>query len=113
VHVRTVRVRRDHARKTGRSLVERFDVLYIEDLNICGLAKSSLAKHVNDQAWGAFTRILADKAEEAGRLLVKVDPRGSSQECSGCRTIVPKTLAARVHACRVCGLVCGTSMQLE
>jgi putative transposase len=34
VHARTVRVRRDHARKTARSLVERFDVLYIEDLNI-------------------------------------------------------------------------------
>jgi len=41
---------------------------------------SFLAKDVHDQAWGQFERILTDKAEEAGRQLVHVDPRGSSQD---------------------------------
>lgn len=105
-HARIGRIRRDHAHKTARSLVERFDALYLEDLNIKGLARSKLAAHVTDQAWGSFAGILADKAEEAGRLLVKVDPRGSSQECSGCGAAAPKVLAERTHVCTTCGLLC-------
>lgn len=105
-HARIGRIRRDHAHKTARSLVERFDALYLEDLNIKGLARSKLATHVTDQARGSFAGILADKAEEAGRLLVKVDPRGSSQECSGCGAATPKVLAERTHVCTTCGLLC-------
>jgi putative transposase len=33
-----------------------------------------------------------------------VDPRGTSQECSGCGAVVKKGLGVRVHAC-ACGLV--------
>ena len=43
------------------------------------------------------------KAASAGRELVKVDPRGTSQTCV-CGAAVPKTLAERWHECRVCGL---------
>ena len=40
-----------------------------------------------------------------GRILVKVSPGNTSQNCSGCGEKVPKTLAVRVHACPYCGLV--------
>ena len=43
------------------------------------------------------------KAASAGRELVKVDPRGTSQVCV-CGAAVPKTLAQRWHARPVCGL---------
>src|SRR5207244_3169257 len=43
------------------------------------------------------------KAASAGRELVKVDPRGTSQVCV-CGAAVPKTLAERWHECPVCGL---------
>jgi putative transposase len=33
------------------------------------------------------------------------DPRMTSQDCSGCGTRVPKTLAVRLHSCPACGLV--------
>lgn len=97
------RVRRDHHFKTARSLVERYDVVCIEDLHVKGLADSILAKDVRDQAWGQFARILADKAEEAGRLVVLVNPKNTSQICSGCERLVPKALGVRTHACS-CGL---------
>lgn len=103
-HARIRRARRDHAHKTAYRLVREFDVIVIEDLNIKGLARGQLAKHVNDQGWGLFARILADKAAEAGRLLVKVDARGSSQECSGCEGLVSKELNERVHRCSACAL---------
>ncbi|MDH7479010.1 MAG: transposase, partial [Syntrophomonadaceae bacterium] len=41
---------------------------------------------------------------EAGRLVVKVPPRYTSQICSGCGALVKKTLAVRAHNCPYCGL---------
>jgi len=78
----------------------------VEDLNIKGLSRGMLARSVNDASWGAFLTKLAYKAEEAGAMLVKVNPNGTSQACSqcGCLPDVPKTLADRIHTCS-CGLV--------
>jgi putative transposase len=36
---------------------------------------------------------------------VPVDPRGTSQRCSGCQSVVKKTLSQREHRCSNCGLV--------
>jgi putative transposase len=104
-HDKVQRVRRDFHHKTALRLVERFDSIAVEDLNIRGLAGSMLAKQVHDAGWAQFTTILAGKAESAGREFAKVDPRGTSQDCSGCGTLVRKTLSVRVHACPECGLV--------
>ena len=49
--------------------------------------------------------LIADKAERAGKLVVAVDPRGTSHECPCCGATVEKTLAERVHRCPDCGLV--------
>lgn len=95
-------VRRDHAHKLSRELVERFDVIAVENLNVQGLAKSALARDVNDQGWSQFVILLGDKAEDAGRQVVPVDARQTSQECSACGAIVTKTLSQRVHRCE-CG----------
>jgi putative transposase len=104
VRLKEARIRRDHQHKLARRLVRGADVIYIEDLNVKGLADSYLAKDVRDQGWSQFRRIIADKAAEAGRLLILVDSKASSQECSGCGRIVKKPLSERMHAC-TCGLV--------
>ena len=44
------------------------------------------------------------KAAKAGGHLIRVDPRNTSQKCSGCDALVPKLLAVRTHACPTCGL---------
>lgn len=97
------RVRRDHAHKTARELVERFDTIAVENLNVRGLARSALARDVNDQGWSQFVTLLHEKAESAARQVVPVDPRNTSRECPGCGVIVAKTLAQRVHECATCG----------
>jgi putative transposase len=63
-----------------------------------------LAKSIQDSGWGMFFDILAYKAEEAGKQVVKVNPHNTSQICSGCGHIVKKTLAVRIHKCPHCGL---------
>ena len=65
-------------------------------------AKSGLNRSLLDAGLAQFIRILTDKAESAGRLVVLVDPKGTSQECSDCRKIVTKTLKQRWHSC-YCG----------
>lgn len=96
--------RRDHAHKTARDLIERFDVIAVEDLNVRGLAKGMLAKDCNDQGWAGFLGLLDQKAECAARRIVRVDARNTSRTCPDCGTIAPKALSQRVHSC-ACGCV--------
>ena len=49
------------------------------------------------------------KAAEAGRTLVKVNPAGTTQACSGCGEHVPKDLKDRWHSC-ACGLSIGRDL---
>lgn len=104
-HVRDQR--RDFQHKTARALVEQYGLIAVEDLNTKGLAASMLAKSVHDAGWSQFISILAVKAAEAGRRLVKVNPAGTTQVCSTCGVLVPKTLAERRHECPACGLSLG------
>jgi putative transposase len=89
--------------KVSRWLVDRYGLIAVEDLNIKGLARGILARSVNDAGWNSFFAKLSYKAESAGRELVRVDPRGTSQTCL-CGAYVPKTLRDRWHDCTVCGL---------
>lgn len=104
-HARIANQRKDLAHKLSRRLVTEFSLIAVEDLNILGLAKSNLAKSVLDAAWSQLLHYTAYKAESAGSRLVAVDPRGTSQFCSGCGCRVQKDLSVRVHRCPECGLV--------
>jgi putative transposase len=95
--------RADFQHKLSRRLIDRYGFIAVEDLNIKGLTSGMLAKSVHDASWSSFIEKLAYKAESAGRVLVKVDPRGTSQHCT-CGAHVPKTLSQRWHQCVECGL---------
>lgn len=103
-HAHVVNQRNDFHHKVARALVDRFGLIAVEDLNVKGLAGSLLARSVHDAGWGRFLQRLDDKAESAGRQIVRVNPNGTTQRCSRCRTTVPKTLSQRWHACPACGL---------
>jgi putative transposase len=102
-HAHVQNQRADFHHKTARMVVNTYGVIAVEDLHIKGLASGMLAKSVNDAGWSAFISKLAYKAAEAGRKLVKVNPRGTSQTCL-CGAPVPKTLSQRWHQCEACGL---------
>lgn len=96
--------RHDHVNKLAAQLVADYDLICHEQLNIPGLAQTFMSKSVNNVAWGRLLRRLASKAEEAGKHVVAVDPRGTSQRCSSCQQVVRKSLATRTHSCPNCGL---------
>lgn len=98
------RARANHLHQASARLVRDYDVIAIEKLNVRGLAASALAKDVRDASWAKFLLMLRYKAACAGRRLIEVDPRGTSQECSGCGMRVEKSLHVRSHECLHCGL---------
>ena len=100
-HIRNQRA--DFHHKLARTLVTLYGLIAVEDLNVKGLAAGMLAKSVADAGWSSFIGKLAYKAEDAGRLMVKVEARGTSQTCL-CGADVRKTLGQRWHSCDWCGL---------
>lgn len=102
-HKKVTDKRKDFHYKTVKSLLNKYDVIAHEDLNIKGLAKTKLAKSVLDAGWGSFIEKLTSKAESAGLLVVPVNPNGTSQDCSNCGVKVPKKLHQRWHKCLGCG----------
>jgi putative transposase len=106
VHRKIRRQRDDFLHKTSTWLVENYGGIAFEDLNISGMLKNHcLAKHIADASWNKLVNMTSYKAEYAGSRVALVDPRGTSQRCSGCGEKVQKTLADRIHCCPHCGLV--------
>jgi putative transposase len=104
IHQQIGRQRQNFHYNTAHDLVKKYDLIAVEDLNIKGLAKSRLSKSILDAAWGAFINILDAVAVKRGVHVLKVNPHGTSQNCSSCGVKVPKTLSVRLHECPKCGL---------
>ncbi|QSJ16216.1 transposase [Nostoc sp. UHCC 0702] len=101
-HKKVADTRKDFHFKTAKKILSEYDVVVVEKLNIKELAKTRLAKSINDAGWGQFVTILSSKAENAGLKLIAVNPNGTSQECSGCGHQVRKPLSQRMHNCPSC-----------
>ena len=105
-HERIANQRNDFQFKVAHRIVERCDEVAVENLTITNMLKNHyLAKSISDAGWGHFRLKLQSKAASAGKQFTKVKPHHTSQKCSDCNEIVPKTLLDRVHDCPHCGLV--------
>jgi len=106
IHQRVANRRKDFAHKVSRELVDSFSMIAFEKLNGKNMLQNHyLAKSISDAAWNQLIAYTTYKAENAGRVVVLVDPRNTSKMCSCCGAMVEKSLSVRVHACPVCGLV--------
>lgn len=102
--VRNQRMNSHH--KLSKELVDNYDLIVFEDLTIKNMVKNKhLAKSISDAGWNQLVSFATYKAEEAGKNVVSIDPKGTSQLCSSCGAEVKKSLAVRTHRCLECGLV--------
>ncbi len=100
------RQRDDFAHKLSDQLTKNNKVIVFEDLRIGNMVKNhNLASAIMDSAWARLRQLTAYKAERRGGRVILVEPRGTSQKCSGCGEAVPKELSERVHDCPRCELV--------
>lgn len=105
LHQKIQNHRDEFLHQVARKLVDSADLIVFENLNIQGMLKNHhLAKHIQDHAWGKLIQFTQSKAEKAGKIVELVEARYTSQKCSQCGIMVPKTLAERVHLCPNCGL---------
>ena len=114
--------RRDHAHKVARRIVDSTAVVALEALHLRNMtrtakgtaeapgrnvaAKAGLNRVVLDAGFGLLEQMIVAKAEEAGRAVVRVDPRFSSQECSHCGHVARESRRRRRFACVACGFAC-------
>jgi putative transposase len=105
-HQQVQRQRRDFHHKTALALLKRYDTIYLEELQVRNMVRiRALGKSISDAGWAAFRTILACKAAWADKRVIAVPAHYTSQDCSGCRERVPKSLSVRTHVCPSCGLV--------
>jgi len=106
-HERINNQRSDFLHKLSRMYVNRYDIICAEDLDVMGLKEKGnnkvIHRNIHDASWSRFMSMLSYKAQSAGRKLIVVDPRNTSQRCSFCGSIVRKELSDRVHECPYCG----------
>jgi len=78
---KVVNKRDDFLHKLSRFYVNNYGVIAVEDLNVAGMVTNhNLSRKILDASWSKFFQMLSYKAENAGRILVKVNPRGTSKE---------------------------------
>jgi putative transposase len=106
IHERIAWRRGDFAHQQSRRIVNRFDLIAVEDLSVNRMMHNHcLAKSIADAAWTQFAACLAHKAAWAGRRFVAVNPAYTSQDCSRCGHRQQLSLSDRVYQCPCCGLV--------
>ena len=114
-HVQVVDARKDWIHKTTTKLVEDFDIVCIEDLNVRGMtraargkgrkAKAGLNRGIMSQSFAEIRCCLEYKARDCGGEVVAIDRFfPSSKTCSSCGHInTSLTLNQRFWTCSVCG----------
>jgi len=97
--------RLDAAHKAARSLVDRFDLIAVEDLPVRNMVRGNrgLNREITDQGWGTFLQCLDDKAESAGRQVIRVNPRNTSRTCHECGAVDPASRKGPHFTCTTCG----------
>jgi putative transposase len=124
LHGKVRRQRLDHAHKTALALVRAHDLIVHEDLQISNMtrrprprsdgcsghepngasAKAGLNKSIHDAGWGIFLRVLSAKAESAGRKVIAVNPRHTSQRCAECGHVAAGNRVTQAEfRCTRCG----------
>jgi putative transposase len=97
--------RRDFWHKTTTDLAKTYSLIAVEDLNLSFMTRNgNLSLSAHDASLGMFRQMLQYKVENTGAEVVGVNPRNTSQACSGCGVIVAKGLNVRVHRCPDCGV---------
>jgi putative transposase len=107
IHHKVANNRRYVIHQATKTLVNKYQVLVIEDLDVTGMMKHRhLARSIGNSAMGEFARQVRYKAKWHD-VEVRVADRffPSSKTCSGCSNIKSELdLSTRTYSCHACGL---------
>ena len=111
---------RNECHRTTTELVRRFGLIAVEDLPIKNMTasargtmeepgrnvaqKAGLNRSITEQTWGIMRNQLTYKAAWAGRELVAIDRKYTSQRCSGCGVVSTDHRQRKGYDCAECGM---------
>ena len=108
LHVKIANRRLDYLHKVSRFIVDTYSVIILEDLNLSKMvqrgSKIRLGAGLLDAALGYLYQLIIYKAAKAGKKVILVDCKYTSQDCNICdyRNIL-LTLNDREWECLGCG----------
>lgn len=107
LHEKITNQRLDNLHKISTYLVNRYDTICIEDLNVSEmLSNPKLAKHIQDCGWRTFRELLKYKCQEKGKNLIVIGRfEPSSKRCNSCGHINQISLSDRIFNCSCCNIL--------
>lgn len=103
---RATRQRNAYYHELSRWLVNNYDAIYLEDLNVNGMLKNrKLSRAIHESAWSELAGMIAYKSEWAGRTYHQISRWfPSSKTCSCCgHKMEQMPLDVREWSCPACG----------
>jgi len=96
--------RKDFLHKLSTQIVNEYDSIAIENLNIAGMIKNrKLARHIADVSWGTFETFLKYKADWYGKNILQIGMfEPSSKMCSCGKVNNELNLSQRTWTCNSC-----------
>ena len=120
LHSKMARIRHDFLQKEASRIAKSHGLVVIEDLKVRNMSKSAsgtveepgkmvsqksgLNKSILRQGWHKFSVMLEHKTAENGGMLLKVDPKNTSRQCSSCGAI---DAGSRTEQAKFCCTSCG------
>ena len=103
IHYRIRQKRSDFFHKLSKALVDSYDLITIEDLDVKSI-QHKFGKVIADNGFSMFRAFLTYKCELYGKTIVVADRYfPSSQKCSLCGSITKHRLDQRTYTCNHCG----------
>jgi putative transposase len=124
LHNKTTNRRSAYQWQVANKLVKKADAVVVENLNIQGMvkrckpkrdentgrflpngqaAKRGLNRSILDASWGELISKIEYVAAKSGKVLLKVDPRHTSQTCSACGFVDKASRDREKFICTECG----------
>lgn len=106
-YAKVTRIRNDYYNILSKFLVETYDVIYLEDLNVSGMLKNrKLARKITESAWNTLKSMIEYKAGYAGKTSHSISRwYPSSKTCSSCgHKMATMGLEVRKWTCPSCGV---------
>ena len=120
LHHHIANIRHDYLHKITTTISKNHAMIACEDLKVANMsksasgtkekkgrhvkAKSGLNKSILDQGWGMMVNMLEYKQQWQGGLLIKVNPRYTSQTCFECKHIAKENSRTQANfECVKCG----------
>ena len=99
--------RHNFIHQTSRRIVDNFDLICVEKLQIEKLKQKShrsQRRSIQDVAWSMFFNSLVYKAGDADKLVIQINPAYTTQTCSRCERRKKLDLKDETYQCDRCGL---------